>query len=226
MFRTKSRIPFGLLSTIIGVSMILLSCASGGEYRQGGGFVSSGGPGGPGGMQGGGPMSGTRPGRPDEAVRDIGGFSEPQSIAVDTAGNIYYADSGNNRIKKIDTIGKISIIAGTGARGYSGDGGPAVSAKLFNPCSIAADAFGNLYIADSGNNRIRKIDTTGKISTIAGTGARGYSGDGGPAVSAKLSNPCGIAVDAAGNLYIVDTGNDCIRKVDTVGIIKTIVDYR
>ena len=146
----------------------------------------------------------------------------PRGVAVDGAGNVYFA--GGDRIRKVDAAtGTIATIAGTGEEGYSGDGGPAAEAQIDNPYGVAVDGAGNVYIADRGNNRIRKIDAaTGTIATIAGTGHRGYSGDGGPAVGAQLMDPYGVAVDGAGNVYIADRGNYGIRKVDSSGIITTI----
>ncbi len=147
---------------------------------------------------------------------------EPRSVEVDAAGNVYIADHGDHRIRKVDTNGNISTVAGTGAAGFSGDGGAAISAQLNNPDSVAVDASGNLFIADWRNHRIRKVDTNGRISTIAGTGAAGFSGDGGAAISAQLSYPHGVAVDASGNLFIADSNNYRIRKIDTNGRISTI----
>ncbi len=106
--------------------------------------------------------------------------------------------------------------------GFSGDGGPATSAQLFNPTGVAVDAAGNLFIADFNNNRIRKVTPAGVISTVAGNGSQGFSGDGGPATSAQLSGPESVAVDAAGNLFIADRYNDRIRKVTPDGIISTV----
>ena len=145
----------------------------------------------------------------------------PDDVAVDAAGNLYISDSGNNRIRKVDSSGIISTVAGTGEEGFAGDGGPAVDAQLSNPESVAVDAAGNLYIAESGNLRIRRVDPSGIITTIAGTGVRGYSGDGGPAVQAQLSYPNGVAVDTDSNLYIADSTNYRIRRVDSSGIIST-----
>ena len=146
----------------------------------------------------------------------------PAGVAVDGAGNLYIADASNNGIRKVDSTGTITTIAGTGELGFSGDGGPAVEAELYDPAGVAVDSAGNLYIADSGNQRIRKIDSTGTITTIAGTGELGFSGDGGPAVEAELRSPRGVAVDSAGNLYIADSRNRRIRKVDSTGTITTI----
>ena len=145
-----------------------------------------------------------------------------QGVAVDRAGNLYIADINNNRVRKVDTNGIITTFAGNGSSGFSGDGGPAVSASINNPIAVAADGAGNVYIADLANQRIRKVDTSGIITTFAGNGSLGASGDHGPATSATLSGPSGVAVDSAGNVYIADTSNDLIRKVDTNGIITTV----
>ncbi len=150
-------------------------------------------------------------------------FNSATDIAIDIRGNIYVVDLGNNSIRKINTSGIITTIAGDGMPGYSGDGGPAVAAQLYYPFGIAVDRIGNLFISDRGNSRLRKVDTAGYISTIAGTGIGGYSGDGGLATNAELSNPLGMAVDGMGNVYIVDNDNMRIRKIDTMGIITTIV---
>jgi sugar lactone lactonase YvrE len=146
----------------------------------------------------------------------------PGAIAVDAAGNIYIGDGSNNCVRKVNSSGIISTIAGTGTAGYSGDGGPAVSAQLNYISSIAVDAAGNIFLADGFNQRIRKINTSGIITTIAGNGTSGFSGDGGAATAAALSHPEGISVDAAGNIFITDTDNNRIRKVNTSGIITTI----
>ena len=145
-------------------------------------------------------------------------LARPDDIAVDNMGNVYIADSFNHRIRKVDASGIIDTIAGTGERGFGGDGGPATSALLTFPQGVATDSAGNIYIADAGNNRIRVVDSTGVIRTIAGTGGigfdgRGFGGDGGPATSALLASPSGVALDSAGNLYIADTGNHRIRKL-------------
>jgi len=140
-------------------------------------------------------------------------------VAVDASGNIYITDTGNYRVRKVDPSGVITTVAGNGAWGYSGDEGPATNAQLDWPLGMAVDALSNIYITDG--YRIRKVDTNGIITTVAG-GTWGYSGDGGPAGKAKLNWPLGVAVDAVGNLYIADTYNYCIRKVDTNGIITTV----
>jgi len=149
----------------------------------------------------------------------------PTGVAVDTAGNLYIADGDNNRIRKVTAAtGVITTIAGTGIQGYSGDGGAATSASLYYPSGVAVDVAGNLYIADEGNNCIRKLTaTTGVITTVAGNGAFGYSGDGGAATSASLNYPSGVAVDVAGNLFIADQQNNTIRKVTAAtGVITTV----
>ena len=143
----------------------------------------------------------------------------PLGVAVDSGGNIYIGNTDNHRIRKVDSAGTITTIAGTGESGDGGDGGPAIQATLYYPRGVAVDSTGNLYIADTRNNRIRKIDSTGTITTIAGTG---FGGDGGPANQASISSPRGVAVDGGGNLYIADTENNRIRKVDSTGTITTI----
>ncbi|MHB8261293.1 MAG: NHL repeat-containing protein [Bacteroidia bacterium] len=142
-------------------------------------------------------------------------LSSPSGIAIDFTGTIYISDKANNRIRKV-TAGSniISTLAGTGTVGYSGDGAAAIIATLNNPTGVAVDAFGNVYIADAGNNCIRKVvANTGTISTIAGTGIAGFSGDGGIATVAQLHNPSGIAVDLSGNVFIADLLNNRIRKI-------------
>ncbi len=146
----------------------------------------------------------------------------PSDVAVDGAGNLFIADTSNQRIRKVDTSGVITTVAGTGGYGFSGDGGPATAARLAFPGGVAVDGAGNLFIADTSNQRIRKVDMAGVITTVAGTGERGFSGDGGPAPAAGLAVPEGVAVDGAGNLFIADTSNQRIRKVDTAGVITTV----
>jgi len=146
---------------------------------------------------------------------------QANSVCVDVSGNIYIADRANNRIRMVTTAGIINTYAGNGSGGYSGDGGPATAAMLDSPWEVITDASGNLYIADS-NNRIRKVTTAGIISTIAGNGTAGYSGDGGQATAAELNGPTGISMDVTGNLYIAEYGNSRIRMVNNAGIITTI----
>jgi sugar lactone lactonase YvrE len=154
----------------------------------------------------------------------------PESIAIDSTGNLYIADSANNCIRKVAPDGVITTIAGNGTRGYSGDGGPAVSARLSFPDGVAVNSTGNLYIADSMNHLIRKVTPDGVITTVAGKGSSdlpslvdgGFGGDGGPAVSAQLNDPCDVAVDSTGNLYIADSTNRRIRKVSPDGVITTL----
>jgi RHS repeat-associated protein len=146
-----------------------------------------------------------------------------RDLVVDSEGNMYIADSANNRIRKVDPSGIITTIAGSGIRGYRGDGGSATEARLRDPRDVVVDSAGNLYIADYGNNCIRKVEPSGIITTVAGTGIRGYSGDGGPAVLAKIGNPSKLAVDPVDNIYIADTWNYRIRKLDQRGTITTVV---
>jgi trimeric autotransporter adhesin len=145
-------------------------------------------------------------------------LNTPCDIAFDSAGNLYIADAGNARIRKVSG-GVITTVAGTGIAGFSGDNGPATSAQLFHAESVAVDSAGNLYIGDSGNNRVRKV-SNGVITTVAGNGIEGYGGDNGPATSAKLNGP-GVTVDSAGNLYIPDWNNHRVRKVSS-GVITTV----
>lgn len=146
----------------------------------------------------------------------------PDSVVADSSGNLYIADGGNNRIRKVDSAGTISTIAGNGTAGFSGDGGAATSAELYAPIGIALDGSDNLYIADYGNNRIRKVTSAGIISTVAGDGTAGYDGDGGAATSAELAKPNGVATDSSGNLYIADQYNNRVRKVTPSGVISTV----
>ncbi|HYW48633.1 MAG TPA: NHL repeat-containing protein [Bryobacteraceae bacterium] len=144
----------------------------------------------------------------------------PVGVAADSAGNVFIADSGNNRVRQVSG-GVITTVAGNGVLAHAGDGGPAVNAELWDPTGVAVDNAGNLYIADYGNHRIRKV-SGGIITNFAGNGGFGPGGDGGPAVNAQLAFPHGVAVDTAGNVYIADTNNARIRKVSN-GIITTVV---
>ena len=148
-------------------------------------------------------------------------LSAPRGICLDSAGNLYLADRWNNRIRKI-AGGNISTIAGNGLANFGGDNGPATSAQLSAPDGVAVDNAGNVYISDFLNNRVRMVTPAGIISTYAGNGLSGFSGDGGPATSAALSQPAGLAVDAAGNLYIADSNNSAVRKVTPAGTISTV----
>jgi len=146
----------------------------------------------------------------------------PEMIAVDGIGNLFITDAGNNRIRKIDTFGIITTIAGTGVASYSGDGAAATLATLSYPTGIAVDTTsGIIYIGDANNNAARKIDAAGIITTFAGNGVSGYSGDGGLAKNALLNSPQGVTIDTAGSIYISDGGNNAIRKVTVAGIIST-----
>ncbi len=146
------------------------------------------------------------------------------SVACDNFGNLYMVDCNAHCVRKVDPNGIIHTVAGTGEPGYNGDGIPAATAKLNYPFTIAVDNSGSLYIGDGGNLRIRKVDTSGIISTVVGNGHFGLDGDGGPAIDATISPTQGIAFDASGNMYFsqFSEGTDCIRKVDTLGIITTV----
>lgn len=152
-------------------------------------------------------------------------ISSPGGMTVDSAGNVYISDLNGSAIYKLDKSGVLTTVAG-GTFGFSGDGGPATKAALYFPSGVAVDSAGNIYFADKGNNRVRKVDTKGIITTFAGTGTAGYSGDGGAATSAKLGLNLtvafqGVSVDSAGNVYIADPQNNRIRMVNPAGIIST-----
>ncbi len=146
-----------------------------------------------------------------------------QSVASDALGNIYISEYGGSRIRKVNTSGIITTFAGTGIAGFSGDGGLATLAQIDHPTGITVDVNGNVYISDWTNNRIRKVDASGIITTFAGTGVGGFSGDGGSAISAQINYPNGLAVDASGSIYIADKVNHRIRKINSSGIITTVV---
>jgi sugar lactone lactonase YvrE len=158
----------------------------------------------------------------DGGLATAASLSTPVAIALDVQGNLYIA--GGNRVRKVTaSTGVITTVAGTGSSGLSGDGAQAATAALNGPSSVAVDSFGNLFIADAYNNRIRRVNAAGIITTVAGNGSWGSGGDGGSAVSAQLANPSGIAVDGNGNIYIADYTNSKIRKVTVAsGIITTV----
>ncbi len=160
----------------------------------------------------------------DSGLATNASLNTPTGLTVDAAGNVYIADSLNHRVRKVDTSGNITTVAGDGSDGFSGDSGAATSAQLNTPTDVAVDVAGNLYIADRWNVRVRKVDGgTGIITTVAGDGTFGLSGDGGPATSAQLNQPVGLAVDAAGDLYIAEKFSHAVRKVDTsTGVITTV----
>jgi hypothetical protein len=163
----------------------------------------------------------------------LSSLDRPQNVAVNAAGDVFIADTYNNRVVEVTPSGQVSVVAGDGKAGFAGDGGRAAFAELNEPTGLAVDAQGNLYVADSGNNVIRRVDVkTGIITTVAGDvaadkandGLGGFSGDGGPATSAQLNDPQGVAVDGAGDLFIADTFNNAIREVTPAGTISTVVN--
>jgi uncharacterized protein (TIGR03437 family) len=149
-------------------------------------------------------------------------LNRPFGVAADDAGNWYVADTANNRVRKVQPGGNLFTIAGNGNASYYGDGGQGTKASVNQPGGVAADALGNVYIADTLDNAIRKVTPDGVITTLAGTGTPGYSGDGGPANVARLTQPRGVAVDASGNVYVADSGNNQVRKIDMLGTITTV----
>ena len=149
-------------------------------------------------------------------------MSAPYGMATDKIGNLYVAEAGNHIIRKIDTMGRITTVAGMGIPGYGGDTSLAVNARLDSPYAVAVDKNGNLYIADYFNNVIRKVNTAGIITTVAGTGVAGYSGNGGVATAAKLNHPTGVAVDTLGQVYIADGYNNTIRMIDLNDTIRMV----
>jgi len=150
------------------------------------------------------------------------GFNQPAGSSFDKQGNLYVADWENNRIRKINTSGIVTTIAGNGVKGYTGNGGAATAAEIGLPNGVAEDAAGNVYETDAYSGTIRMINTSGIISTIAGKDHPGYSGDGGAATDAELNNPGGIQVDIHGNIYFADSQNDRIRVISTTGVITTV----
>jgi sugar lactone lactonase YvrE len=158
----------------------------------------------------------------DGGVATLAMLYSPSGVAVDPAGNVFITDTGNQRIRRVDSNGVITTVAGKGTYGYAGDGGTATNAQFYNPGGLAVNAAGDLFIADSLNHRIRKVDAQGVITTVAGNGTNGYVGDGGSAIQAKISMPTGLALDAAGNLFIADYGNHRIRKVSPFASLPTL----
>ncbi|HEX5000140.1 MAG TPA: hypothetical protein VFY29_18110 [Terriglobia bacterium] len=162
---------------------------------------------------------------PDGTIEsvNVGMLGASDMIALDPSGAGFFVTSvSTHSVRKVSASGDSTTVAGTGASGYSGDGGPATAAKLNTPFGLVSDATGNLYIADAFNHRIRKVTPGGMISTIAGTGKPGFGGDGGKAVSAQLNMPASLVIDGSGNLYFSDIGNNCVRKISTEGMISTV----
>lgn len=150
-------------------------------------------------------------------------LGSPQAIAYDAAGNLYIADKRNQQITRVDTAGQLTILAGTGRQGFAGDGGPATAAEWNRPSGIAVDASGNVFVADTGNERVRRISAVdGTVATVAGSGQPGFSGDGGPAQAARFRSPSSLALDGTGALYIADVGNHRVRRLNTDGTVVTV----
>jgi len=146
----------------------------------------------------------------------------PAGLAVDSAGNLYIADSANGRIRRVAADGVITTVAGNGLGGVAGDGGAATAAAMGGPTGLSVDASGNLYVSQPGSHRVRRVRGDGTISTYAGSGTAGFAGDDGPATAAQLFNPQGVKADGAGNLYIADNQNHRIRRVSAAGTISTV----
>jgi len=158
----------------------------------------------------------------DGGAGTLAQLDTPGGVALDSKGNLYIADSHNHRVRKISPGGAITTVAGTGVAGFSGDGGPSTNAQLNHPTGVAVDSAGDLYIADSGNNRVRWVSVDGNMFTIAGNGNAAFFGDGGPATAAALHNPRSVAVDSAFNVYVADTLDYRVRKFTIAGTIATV----
>ena len=166
--------------------------------------------------------TGSRGSSPDGVSATEADLGLPEGIGLDARGRVYFADSLNSLVLRIELDGTLTRVAGTGEEGYSGDGGLARDAALARPFDVRVDAAGDIYIADFGNNRIRKITPDGIITTVAGTGEPGYSGDGGPAREAQIDGPYGLFPTGDGGVFIADSRNNVVRLVDTNGVISTI----
>ena len=150
----------------------------------------------------------------------------PTGLAFGQDGSLYVAERDGERVRRIDPSGRITTVAGNGVIGFGGDGGSAVAAELDHPTAIALDGSGNLFIADSKNNRVRRVDRGGRITTVAGSGTPGFGGDGGPATAAMLNEPAGLAIDRDGAVLVADSKNSCVRRIDADGVIKTIAGHK
>src|SRR5262249_8618124 len=156
----------------------------------------------------------------DRAAGVDAALNWPKDVAIDGQANLYIADTANHAIRKVSASGVITNVAGTGAPGFAGDNAAGTSALLNEPSGLAIDDAGNLFVSDTNNFRVRKLSTTGVITTIAGNGSKGYSGDGGPATAAQLMNPTGLAFDRSGNLFVGDGESE--RMISRDGLITTV----
>ena len=158
----------------------------------------------------------------DRARATRASLDRPLGMAVDRSGNLFVADENNNRVRRIDAHGIITTIAGTGDHASYGDGGQAVRAAIADTQDVVLTTAGELIVSESEGHRLRRIDGRGVISTLAGTGQPGRSGDGGPAASAMIDDPGGLAIDARGTVFFADRGNHCIRAIDPAGLISSV----